>query len=71
MNQLPGSTFACPTHPAVKRLGPGICPKCGEDLVERITHRETFRLLARRLMMVGALMVGTVIFLATAAKFLR
>jgi len=71
MSMTPGSTFACPRHTSVKRLGPGMCPKCGEDLVERETRRETFGLFAKRLLMVGALTVVTIVVLAATAKFMR
>jgi len=48
-----------------------MCPKCGEDLVERETRRETFGLFAKRLLMVGALTVVTIVVLAATAKFMR
>jgi hypothetical protein len=30
--------FVCPMHPEIARRGPGACPICGMDLVERGHH---------------------------------
>jgi Cu+-exporting ATPase len=31
--ELTPSAYVCPMHPHVRRLGPGVCTKCGLELV--------------------------------------
>jgi hypothetical protein len=64
------STYACPTHPSVHRLGPGLCPKCGVDLVERVNQSDQVREIARRFIVIGVLVVLAFAILATAATLL-
>ena len=63
--------YACPTHPGVRRLGPGLCPKCGAGLVERATQAESARSVAARVLILGALVVVGLTLAATAAALLR
>ena len=64
-------SYACPRHPGVRRLGPGLCPKCGGDLVERATQTESARSVAARVIILGALVVIGLTLAATAAAILR
>jgi hypothetical protein len=65
------STYACPTHPNVHRLGPGLCPKCGIDLVERVSQADQVREIAKRFIVIGVLVVLALAILTTAAALLK
>jgi hypothetical protein len=45
-------------HPTIYRLGPGSCPKCGADLIERAVRVPGHaRRLTSRLLVTGCLML--------------
>ena len=35
-----GDTYTCPMHPEIKSKEPGICPKCGMDLIPVVTGKQ-------------------------------
>ena len=67
MNQSSG--YICPVHAGVRRLGPGQCPKCGNDLMER--QIDTFHAFTRRLIVLGTLVIFSVVVVSTAVVLLK
>jgi hypothetical protein len=64
-------SYACPRHPGVRRLGPGLCPKCGVGLVERTTQADNLHAMAKRLLVLGAMVVIGLAIVGTAAALLN
>jgi hypothetical protein len=62
--------YACPRHPGVRRLAPGLCPKCGVGLVERATPADTLHAMAKRLIVLIAVVIIALAVAGTAAALL-